>query len=249
MRAARGVPDPLTGSGTRLGLSSAGEYTEPEEASTLFGGCLRFLPGTIAEGPSALSSRVSMTSPQTEPVQLSKRPRRADALRNYEALLAAAREAFTESDRSASLEDIARRAGVGIGTLYRNFPTRQDLFEAVYVEEVNQLSVAAEAAAALPPWEALQVWLKRFVEYVATKRAVIEALNRDSDMFRACRATMYAAGEPLLTRAQQSGEVRADASFDDVVRLVSGLMSAAFVDETQRDRVLTFALDGIRNRP
>ena len=86
--------------------------SEDASGSLLYGGTLRFV------------KRLPMTSPQTEPVQLSKRPQRADALRNYEKLVAAAREAFTEDDRSASLEDIARRAGVGIGTLYRHFPTR-----------------------------------------------------------------------------------------------------------------------------
>ncbi|MBB2948445.1 AcrR family transcriptional regulator [Actinoplanes lutulentus] len=179
------------------------------------------------------------------PVTL-RRPQRADARRNYDALLAAARDAFAEKGADASLEDIAKRAGVGIGTLYRNFPARQDLFEAVYVEEINQLAAAAEAAASLPPWEALRVWLQRFVAYAVTKRAIIDLLNRDSEMFRSCRVVMYAAGEPLFARAQQAGEVRADASFDDVLRLVSGLTSAAFVDDAQRDRVLEFALDGIR---
>ena len=175
-----------------------------------------------------------------------RRPQRADARRNFDALLAAARDAFAEHGTSASLEDIARRAGVGIGTLYRNFPTRQDLFEAVYVEEIDQLSKAAEAVAGLPPWDALATWLERFVSYVATKRAVIEALNRESEMFRASRATMYAAGEPLLQRAQEAGAVRRDASFDDVLRLVSGLTSASFVDDEQRARVLGFALSGLR---
>jgi len=178
-----------------------------------------------------------------------RRPQRADARRNFDALLAAARDAFAENGTEASLEDIARRAGVGIGTLYRNFPTRQDLFESVYVEEINQLSRAAEDLAKLPPWEALNGWLRRFVGYVATKRAIHEALNRESEMFRACRATMYSAGEPLLARAQQAGEVRADATFDDVLRMVSGLTSAGFVDDAQRDRVLTYALDGLRARP
>jgi AcrR family transcriptional regulator len=177
-----------------------------------------------------------------------RRPQRADARRNFDALLAAARDAFAENGTDASLEDIARRAGVGIGTLYRNFPTRKDLFEAVYVEEINQLGEVAAAVAALPPWEALSAWLRRFVEYVGTKRAIIEALNRESSMFAACRASMYAAGEPLLVRAQQAGEIRSDASFDDVVRLVSGLTSAAFVDAAQRDRVLALALDGLRLR-
>jgi AcrR family transcriptional regulator len=175
-----------------------------------------------------------------------RRPMRADARRNYDALLAAAHDIFAESSADASLEEIARRAGVGIGTLYRNFPTRRDLFEAVYVEEVNQLGVAAEAVAALPPWEALRTWLDRFVQYVVTKRAVIDALNRESELFRNCRTAMYAAGEPLMERARAAGEVRQDASFDDVLRMISGLVSGSFVDEEQRTRVITFALDGIR---
>jgi AcrR family transcriptional regulator len=177
-----------------------------------------------------------------------RRPLRADARRNFDALLAAARDTFAEQSTDASLEEIARRAGVGIGTLYRNFPTRRDLFEAVYVDEINQLGAAAEAVAELPPWEALQVWLERFVGYVVTKRAVMDALNRESELFRACRTTMYQAGEPLMERARAAGEVRADASFDDLLRMISGLVSATFVDEAQRDRVLTFALDGIRFR-
>jgi AcrR family transcriptional regulator len=183
-----------------------------------------------------------MTAPQI------RRPQRADARRNFDALLVAARDAFAENGTEASLEDIARRAGVGIGTLYRNFPTRQDLFESVYVGEVEQLCQAAEDAAALPPWDALVAWLHRFVDYAATKRAIYEALNRDSEMFRSCRTAMYEAGEPLLERAQKAGVVRTDASFDDLLRLVTGITSAGFVDEAQRARVLAFALDGIRTR-
>ena len=175
-----------------------------------------------------------------------RRPQRADARRNFDALLEAARSVFAEGGADASLEEIARRAGVGIGTLYRNFPTRKDLFEAVYVEEVNQLAKAAEAVASLPPWEALRAWLERFIEYVVTKRAIVEVLNRDSAMFAACRRTMYDAGEPLFLRAQEAGEVRADTSFDDMVRMVSGLTSATFVDDEQRSRVLSVALDGLR---
>jgi AcrR family transcriptional regulator len=183
-----------------------------------------------------------MTAPQV------RRPQRADARRNFDALLAAARDAFAENGTEASLEDIARRAGVGIGTLYRNFPTREDLFVSVYVGEVEQLCQAAEDVAALPPWEALVAWLHRFVDYAATKRAISEALNRDSEMFRSCRTAMYEAGEPLLERAQKAGVVRADASFDDLLRLVTGITSAGFVDEAQRTRVLAFALDGLRTR-
>src|SRR3982751_786872 len=138
-----------------------------------------------------------MTTPHTAPAPLPKRPKRADALRNYEKLVAAAREAFTEEDRSAALEDIARRAGVGIGTLYRNFPSRRLLIEAVYVDEVEQLSASAEDHAAEAPWEALTGWLHRFVGYVATKQALSEELfaiaESGSDVFRNCRQALYSA--------------------------------------------------------
>ena len=169
----------------------------------------------------------TMASPQTEPVQLSKRPKRADARRNYDKLVAAAREAFTEADRSASLEDIARRAGVGIGTLYRNFPTRADLVEAVYVDEVEALARSAGASAELEPWEALTTWLQRFVGYVATKQALTDELfaiaERDAAVFAGCRAMLHAAGEPLLRRAQEAQVVRPDVAIDEVVRMVGGI--------------------------
>jgi AcrR family transcriptional regulator len=178
-----------------------------------------------------------------------RRPQRADARRNFDRLLSAARDAFAENGTDASLEDIARRAGVGIGTLYRNFPTRQDLFDSVYAGEIEELCAAAEEVAALPPWQALVTWLERFVGYVGTKRAIYEALNRDSEMFRSGRTAMYAAGEPLLARAQDSGDARADVSFDDLLRMVSAITAAGFVDDGQRDRVLAVALDGVRVSP
>ncbi|MFJ4846374.1 MULTISPECIES: TetR/AcrR family transcriptional regulator [unclassified Streptomyces] len=175
-----------------------------------------------------------------------QRPHRRDAARNYDALLAAAREAFAENGAEASLEDIARRAGVGIATLYRNFPTRRHLFESVYADEVNDLCRVAQDVAVLEPWEALTSWLRRFVDYTVTKRAIREALNNESDVFLACRDSMYQAGYPLLERAQKAGEARTDFSFDDLLRMVSGISSTAFPDEGQRDRVLGVALDGVR---
>ncbi|MEU9133327.1 TetR family transcriptional regulator [Kitasatospora sp. NPDC048540] len=178
-----------------------------------------------------------------------QRPRRADAARNFDALLAAARDAFAEHGADASLEDIARRAGVGIGTLYRNFPTRRHLFETVYANEVNDLGVVAAELAGEPPWEALAAWLRRFVSYALTKRAIREALaGEETDVFLACRQSMYDAGTPLLTRAQEAGEVRPDMDIDDLLRLVSGVSTVAFPDDEQRDRVLGIALDGIRAR-
>lgn len=175
-----------------------------------------------------------------------RRPQRADARRNFDALLIAARDAFAAHGADTSLEEIAKTAGVGIGTLYRNFPTRQDLIEAVYIEEVTRLADAAAALTDQPPWPALRAWLEHFVAYAATKRAIIDLLNRDSEMFGSCRAVMYAAGQPLFDRAQRAGDIRPDAAFDDVLRMVSGLTSATFVDAAQRERVLTFALDGLR---
>ncbi|MEU6198669.1 helix-turn-helix domain-containing protein [Streptomyces sp. NPDC047061] len=176
----------------------------------------------------------------------SRRPHRKDAARNYDALVTAAREAFAERGADVSLEDVARRAGVGIGTLYRNFPTRRDLFESVYADEVNALCRAAVELAELEPWEALTSWLDRFTGYMVTKRAVREALNDESEIFQACRDSMYAAGGPLMERAQKAGVVRTDMEIGDLLRLVSGVTATAFEDDAQRDRVLGIALDGVR---
>lgn len=176
----------------------------------------------------------------------SQRPHRKDAARNYDALLAAARGAFAENGAEASLEDIARRAGVGIGTLYRNFPTRRHLFESVYADEVDALCRVARDVAAQEPWAALTSWLRRFVDYTVTKRAIREALDNESEIFLACRDSMYQAGGPLFERAQKAGEARADMDFDDLLRMVAGITSTNFLDDAQRDRVLTVALDGVR---
>jgi AcrR family transcriptional regulator len=178
-----------------------------------------------------------------------RRPQRADARRNFDALLVAARDVFADQGTDASLEEVARRAGVGIGTLYRNFPTRQDLFESVYISEVEELCGAARALADRDPWDAVVAWVHRFVGYVATKRALLEALSHASPVFRACRAEIEVAGEPLLQRAQDAGVVRADLTFDDFLRLISGITSGTFTDDAQRDRVLEIALDGVRTRP
>ncbi|GHA39709.1 MULTISPECIES: TetR/AcrR family transcriptional regulator [Streptomyces] len=175
-----------------------------------------------------------------------RRPHRKDAARNYDALLGAAREAFAEHGADASLEDIARRAGVGIGTLYRNFPTRRDLFESVYADEVNALCRVAVELADREPWEALTAWLNRFAGYMVTKRAVREALDGESDIFQSCRDSMFAAGGPLLERAQRAGAARTDMDFGDLVRMVAGITATAFEDDAQRDRVLAIALDGVR---
>jgi AcrR family transcriptional regulator len=192
-----------------------------------------------------------MSATESQQPALSRRPKRADARRNYDQLIAAAREAFTERDRSASLEDIAGRAGVGIGTLYRHFPTRGDLIEAVYVEEVEALCRSAEDLRSAEPWDALVGWLRRFVAYVATKQALAEELfaaNRDAEVFKSCRDALYGAGEPLVKRAQDAGAVRPDISIDEVVQMVGGIAKIQAVDAAGIDRILSVALDGLRYR-
>ncbi|MGZ6575838.1 MAG: TetR/AcrR family transcriptional regulator [Solirubrobacteraceae bacterium] len=193
-----------------------------------------------------------MPATATQRSALTRRPKRADARRNYDKLIAAAREAFTERDSSASLEDIARRAGVGIGTLYRHFPTRTDLIEAVYVEEVETLCRSADDLRDAPPWDALVGWLHRFIGYVATKHALAEELfavaDRDAGVFKTCRGAFYGAGEPLLRRAQEAGAVRPDVSIDDVVHMVGGIAKIQTTDPAAVERILTVALDGLRYR-
>jgi AcrR family transcriptional regulator len=181
------------------------------------------------------------------------RPLRADAQRNRELLMTAARAAFTENGAAASLEDIARRAQVGVGTLYRHFPTRQALLEAVYVDEVEALCSSAVDFADSDPWDALVQWFDRFVDYVATKRALAEEMlatvSADAPVFRQCHDAIFAAGEPLLARAKAAGVVRPDAEFMDVIRMVSGVTMIKNATPDDIRRVLRIALDGLRFRP
>ena len=179
-----------------------------EATSEISGGDLR----NYTEGSLRLSSQMAMSSTETSTQTLLTRPKRADARRNYEKVLAAAREAFAEGGESTALEEIARRAGVGIGTLYRHFPNRQALLEALYVDEVDELCRSAAELADADPWEALNGWFERFIGYLATKRALahelLNYLDHDASLFQACRASLFAAGEPLLERAQEAGVVR-----------------------------------------
>src|SRR5258707_11213488 len=142
-----------------------------------------------------------------------QRPKRADARANYDKLVAAARTLFTDKGTSAPLEEVAERAEVGIGTLYRHFPTRQALFEAVYVDEVEAMARAAADLAELPPWDALSQWLHQYLGFAATKKALNEALMEaapDSDVLLSCRTAITGAGTALVERAQREGVIRAD---------------------------------------
>jgi AcrR family transcriptional regulator len=189
-----------------------------------------------------------MTTSELAVLLSERRPQRADARRNFDALVEAARAVFAEDGVTASLEEIARRAGVGIGTLYRNFATRDALVEAVYLEEVAAVAAYADTLVDREPFDAVAAWLRRFAEYASTKKVLLDGLNRESPLLQSCRTVMHDSGLPLLERAQDAGELRADVSVDDVIRLVSGVAGVAFPEEGQRDRVIDVALDGLRAR-
>lgn len=178
---------------------------------------------------------------------------RADAARNRARLVETARELFLAAPPEAevSLEQVAKEAGVGIGTLYRHFPTRLELLEAVYREEVDGLRQASEQlAAAHPPLEALERWLEVFADYAATKRHIfhelVEATGRDSELMTHSRATMTAAAEKIVGAAQDAGEIRKDITALDVIRLVGGCTMMPNFDRAQLRRILRVVIDGLR---
>jgi AcrR family transcriptional regulator len=183
---------------------------------------------------------------------LTERPKRADARRNEEKLVAAAREAFAEHGVDTSLEDIARRAEVGIGTLYRHFPTRPALLEAVYLDEVEAICRSADDLAGLEPWHALTGWLRRYAGFAATKRALFDELlpyiGQDAEVFKSCKTAIRSTGDALLRRAQEAGAVRPDVTFMDVARMVGGIATIRPAEPAEIERILDVALDGLRPR-
>jgi AcrR family transcriptional regulator len=181
------------------------------------------------------------------------RGRRADARRNHERLLAAAGAAFAERGTDdVPLEEIARRAGVGIGTLYRHFPTRQALLEAVYRDQVDALgALAAKLLRAESPGAALAEWVSALVGFGRTKRsltaALVEVLGKDSRLPGSSRAVLAGATDALLERAQRAGAARPGVRGTDVLRLAHGVsMTADFgQDPGQADRMLGLVLGGL----
>jgi AcrR family transcriptional regulator len=186
------------------------------------------------------------------------RPMRADAQRNYARLLAAASAVFVEHGADdASLEEIARRAGVGIGTLYRHFPNRQALLEAVYRDQVQALqSRADELLDTADPGAALESWLRALLAFSRAKHSMMSALlatlGKDSELMSSCSTAIMDAAGTLLKRAQQAGVVRADADAGDLIRLMHAVSLAtqrAPSDPGQTDRLLRLILDGLRPQP
>jgi AcrR family transcriptional regulator len=185
-----------------------------------------------------------------------QRTMRADAQRNYQRLLSAASATFAEhSADDASLEEIARRAGVGIGTLYRHFPNRQALLEAVYADQVNALrGRAEELSQAADADEALAEWLRALIGFSRTKRsltsALLATLDKDSELLTSCSRLLRESAATLLGRAQQAGAMRADADAKDLLRLVHAISMAVErepADAGQADRLLGLVLDGLRH--
>ncbi|WP_138897613.1 TetR/AcrR family transcriptional regulator [Streptomyces chryseus] len=179
---------------------------------------------------------------------------RADARRNYARVLAEARTAFAEHGTDASLEDVARRAGVGIGTLYRHFPTRHALMSAVFQGAVEELLARSrELADSDAPCSALVTWLRDIIthagEYRGLARALMSASRDESSALARCSTPMNAAGERLLVRAQRSGAVRPDVSIGDLMQLTNAIALAAEQapdDPELADRLLTLTLKGLR---
>ncbi|MET7466229.1 TetR/AcrR family transcriptional regulator [Nonomuraea sp. NPDC005501] len=194
------------------------------------------------------------------------RPRRADARRNYDRILAAAASAVAEHGAEASLEEIARRAGVGSATLHRHFPSRQRLLEALFRDKVDALCAAARDLAGDPdPGQALVSWLHAVATHVVTNRGLAASLlhaAHDSDqgsdhdgdpvLGATCHTMIVDAGQEVLTRARQAGTVRADVSITELLRLVNAICLTV-EDEpdgaAQADRLLALVLGGVRLTP
>jgi AcrR family transcriptional regulator len=161
-----------------------------------------------------------------------RRKPRADAQRNRERVLEVAKQAFTRHGASASLDEIAKDAGVGAGTLYRHFPTRDALIEAVYRTEVEKLAAAeGKFAETLPPLEALRAWMKLFVDYVEAKHIIAPALNTyaggPSKLYETSKTQISGAINALVKRAIQSGDIRKDLEPFDLLRALIGVASVA----------------------
>jgi AcrR family transcriptional regulator len=184
------------------------------------------------------------------PTALAERPKRADARRNYDKLVTTAREVFAEQGSAATLEEISRRAGVGIGTLYRHFPARENLVEAAYLDGVEEICAAVGRHEGEDPWEALVGWLLELVNFAATKRVLADEmfafLDRDAPVFKSCSGAIYDAAEPLLLAAQKAGEVRKDVDISDVTKMVSGIAGIRTAEPGQAERLVSIALDGLR---
>lgn len=192
-----------------------------------------------------MASQSSGVAPGSEP----QRRRRADAQRNYDLLVAAARDVFHDHGVDAPLDDIARRAGVGNATMYRHFPTRRELIIAVYSEEVAELCTRSQSLLAEEaPGDALFDWLEGFIAHVAAKRELALSIADDrtgqrSALFDRWHQSMHTAASALLTRAQSARAVRADLDASELLALANGIALTA-TDPTQAGRLVLLVRQG-----
>jgi AcrR family transcriptional regulator len=193
-----------------------------------------------------------------EPASQAGQSKRADARRNYERLLSAAAAAFAEHGADdVSLEEIARRAGVGIGTLYRHFPARQALLEAVYKDQVDGLdALGAKLLTSESPGAALAEWMRAFVAFGRTKRslsaALIGTIGKNSELMSACSMILRGRTDELLRRAQQAGEARSEVRYADIFRLAHGLIMATEGEQSdpeQPERLLSLVIGSVLTAP
>ena len=188
-----------------------------------------------------------------DPTAHAERPLRADARRNRESLVAAARAAFAAADDTVPIESVARDAGVGIGTLYRHFPTREALVEAVYAAELDDVTTSAPALLErFPPEVALRAWMDRYARFMATKRGMRDSLRAAIASGRITtpetRKRVTAAIATILTAGAETGSLRADVDPDDVTALLLGvfLSTAAGDASDQTGRLLGLVVDALR---
>ena len=203
--------------------------------------------GTDSDRPTSRAGASAVGGPP-------ERPRRADARRNRDLLLAAAKDVFTERGVDAPLDDIARRAGVGNATMYRHFPTRSDLIVAVYADEVADLCARGEELAATQgPSAALFSWLAEFIAHVASKKELALAIADDradtrSTLFGQWHAAMHQTAAVLLTRAQQAAVIRADLDVAELLSLANGIALSG-APPARLDRLLTLIREGVEAKP
>jgi len=198
----------------------------------------------------------SVSFPSREGFLAAARPLRADAQRNRDRLLEVAVQAFSHDDPDVTLDAIAKEAGVGIGTLYRHFPTREALIDAAYRSELARLCDSVDDLLRdLPPDQALRAWMDSFTDYMSTKRGMGDALRAliasGGDPFSESRGRLTAAVTTLLRAGAAAGTVRPDVEPDDVLVSLSGV-SLATTDPERREqagRLLDLLMDGLRPRP
>ena len=182
------------------------------------------------------------------PDQITSPARRADAERNRGKILAAARSAFADPEGEVSMAEISRRAGVGMATLYRNFPGRRELLEALYADEVDAICEAA-ASDGETPGVALMLWLHRFFAFATTKHHVASELLKQADrsdpLFENNRTRVIAAGRPLLAAAQRAREVRHDLTLEQILDMIVAIATIR-ADPSYLEPILQTALDGLR---